>query len=341
MDKRVALAVAGSGKTQHIIDKLDIDCRALIVTYTVNNAANLRKRILKKFGFVPEGIRVYTYFSFLISFCLRPIAGNDIKIKGVCYDIPPKYAKRNSTPHYLTKNNRIYHSRISKLIIDCDGISDVSSRIETYFDFFCIDEVQDFAANDFNFLCELSTTKIEILLVGDFFQHTFDTSRDGNTRNNLHANFKHYLDNIEKAGYKLDLDTLSHSFRCSPTICRFVTDQIGIPIQSHRTDEVIIEVLEGARIKEVFFDDAVIKLFFKESNKYVGWTDNWGNTKGLDDFEDVCVVLNPTTLKAFENKALTGLAPSTANKLYVACTRAKRNLYFVSQKELLKYQAKI
>jgi ATP-dependent exoDNAse (exonuclease V) beta subunit len=82
----------------------------------------------------------------------------------------------------------------------------------------------------------------------------------------------------------------------------------------------------------------VIKLFFKESNKYVGWTDNWGNTKGLDDFENVCVVLNPTTLKAFEKKNLSELAPSTANKLYVACTRAKRNLYFVSQKELLKYQ---
>lgn len=83
MDKRVVLAVAGSGKTQHIIDKLDINSRALIVTYTVNNTTNLKKRILNKFGVMPKGVRVYTYFSFLISFCVRPIVGNDMKIKGL------------------------------------------------------------------------------------------------------------------------------------------------------------------------------------------------------------------------------------------------------------------
>ena len=34
MDKRVILAVAGSGKSSTIIDKLDENIRALIVTYT-------------------------------------------------------------------------------------------------------------------------------------------------------------------------------------------------------------------------------------------------------------------------------------------------------------------
>ena len=69
MDKRVVLAVAGSGKTQHIIDKLNEDSRALIVTYTVNNTVNIKNRILKKLGHMPNGVRVYTYFSFLMSFC--------------------------------------------------------------------------------------------------------------------------------------------------------------------------------------------------------------------------------------------------------------------------------
>lgn len=339
MDKRVVLAVAGSGKTQHIIDKLELNSRALIVTYTVNNTSNLKKRILRKFGVMPKGIRVYTYFSFLMSFCIRPIVGNDIKIKGVSYSEPPRFAKRNSHEHYVSNGHRLYHNRIAKMMIDCDAVSDISERIEKYFDFFCVDEVQDFAANDFNLLCELSKMNVEMLFVGDFYQHTFDTSRDGPIQKNLHKDCDKYLTRLKGAGYTIDLDTLSHSYRCSPTVCRFVSDNIGIPIGSHRTDEVDIELIQdGEYIKRLLTDDSIVKLFFKESNKYIGWTDNWGNTKGLDDFSDICIVLNPTSLTAFTKGQLNDLAPSTLNKLYVACTRAKGSIYFVAQRSLNEYK---
>lgn len=78
-------------------------------------------------------------------------------------------------------------------MMDCDGVSDISERIEKYFDFFCVDEVQDFAANDFNLLCQLSKMDVEVLFVGDFFQHTFDTSRDGNIQKTYIATMKHIL----------------------------------------------------------------------------------------------------------------------------------------------------
>lgn len=339
MDKRVVLAVAGAGKTQHIIDKLDINSRALIVTYTVNNTTNLKKRILNKFGVIPKGIRVYTYFSFLMSFCVRPIIGNDIKIKGISYSDPPKFAKRNTHAHYISQGDRLYHNRISKMMMDYDSISDISKRIEKYFDFFCVDEVQDFAANDFNLLCQLSIMDVEILFVGDFFQHTFDTSRDGNIQKNLHNHYETYLTKLKDSGYTIDLDTLSHSYRCSPTVCRFVTEQIGITISSHRQDEVSIALIDdNEHIKRLFSDDSIVKLFFKESYKYLGRTDNWGNTKGLDDFADICIVLNPTTFTAYKKGRLATLAPSTLNKLYVACTRAKGNVYFVSQRLLDEYK---
>lgn len=340
MDKRVVLAVAGSGKTQHIIDKLNEDSRALIVTYTVNNTANIKKRILKKFGHMPNGVRVYTYFSFLMSFCVRPIVGNNIKIKGVIYSEPPKYAKRNTHAHYINKGHKLYHNRIAKMMMDCEGVSDISERIEKYFDFFCVDEVQDFAANDFNLLCALSATKVEILMVGDFYQHTFDTSRDGNTQGNLHKNgLDKYLEQLKKSGYAIDFETLSHSYRCSPSVCQFVRDSIGIPIESHRDDEVAIQYINAReQVDTLQKDDAIIKLFYQESNTYLGWTDNWGNTKGLDDFEDICIVLNPGTLKAYEKGELNCLAPSTANKLYVACTRAKGNVFFVPEKMLSEFK---
>ena len=63
---------------------------------------------------------------------------------------------------------------------------------------------------------------VEVLFVGDFFQHTFDTSRDGNIQKELHNNYEAYLCKFKDAGYIIDLDILSHSYRCSPTVCRFV-----------------------------------------------------------------------------------------------------------------------
>ncbi len=64
MDSKLILAVAGSGKTRYLIESLNLEERSLIVTYTINNTENLRKRVIKKFGFMPENIRIYTYFSF-------------------------------------------------------------------------------------------------------------------------------------------------------------------------------------------------------------------------------------------------------------------------------------
>ena len=152
MDKRVVLAVAGSGKTQYIIDRLNEDSRALIVTYTINNTENLKKRILRRFGFMPKGIRVYTYFSFIMSFCVRPIVLDSARIKGITYSEAPRFAKRNTPRHYVDFNRRLYHNRIAKFVIDQGCIPLISERIEKYFDLFCVVEVHDFAANDFNLL---------------------------------------------------------------------------------------------------------------------------------------------------------------------------------------------
>jgi DNA helicase IV len=49
-------------------------------------------------------------------------------------------------------------------------------------------------------------------------------------------------------------------------------------------------------------------------------------------------VLNPKTLKAFNSGELVKLSPTTKNKLYVACTRAKGSLYFVPEKSLKHYK---
>lgn len=344
MDKRVVLAVAGAGKTTYIIDQLKEDSRALLITYTDNNTRNLKNRVIKKFGYVPESIRVLSYFTFIYNYCLKPLYGYELKLKGINFiqQMPKQIlrTKKNTREHYIDSCQRIYSNRISKIIIEFNLMPNVLDRLKRYFDSIYIDEIQDFAANDFNFVCQLSCFDVSLLLVGDFFQHTFDTSRDGSTRKSLHDNFKKYCKELEEAKYLIDTETLSKSYRCPPEICEFVADKLGIHIESHKPTGGAVKFIDNAEyIDAIFNDDNIVKLFYESSNKYPGNTDNWGNVKGLDDFEDVCVVLNPTTLKAYKSNTLSSLAPMTKNKFYVACTRTKQNLYFIDQTKLKKYRA--
>lgn len=343
MDKRVVFAVAGSGKTSSIVDSVEEDSRYLIVTYTDNNTRHLKNRIIQKLGRIPAGVRVYSYFAFLYSFCYRPLCGYEVNTKGINFNYPlPTNAQRslkNSKGHYIDKNERLFASRIAKLLIEFDVVPEVIERIETFFDLLCIDEVQDFAANDFNFMCALANANVKMLLVGDFYQHTFDTSRDGNTQKNLHSCFEKYCKKFTSAGFSIDFESLSHSYRCGPCVCSFVQKELEIEILSHRSDQVEVRLVEDSReIEGIYLNDTIAKLFYQKSSCYYGYTENWGNTKGLDHFQDICVVLNPTTFRAFQSGQLSKLPPTTKNKLYVACTRAKGNLYFVSEKKLRKYR---
>jgi DNA helicase-2/ATP-dependent DNA helicase PcrA len=333
MDKRVVFAVAGSGKTQLIISGLTEQSRALIITYTEKNTANLKSRVLQKFGYIPTGIRIYTYYKFLYSFCFKPILGHRIKSKGITWDNkPPKFAKQTSIKYFMDKSYRLYGNRISKLLMAEGAVPELISRIEKYFDHVYIDEVQDFAGNDFNLLSELANAEVHQLLVGDFFQHTFDTSRDGNVNVKLHDDYAKYQEKLQKSGFTVDVEHLSHSYRCSPQVCEFVTEQIGIELGSHRGDETLVYYVECKKqAKQLYENSSTVKLFYQASNRYPGFTENWGATKGEDCYEDVCIVLNPNTLKYFLDNDLSNLKAQTKNKLYVACTRAKGNLYFVSE----------
>lgn len=343
MDKRIVFAVAGSGKTRSIIELIGEDSRCLIVTYTENNAAELKSRVIRKLGSIPRGVRIYTYFTFLYSFCFRPLCGYEARSRGINFEFPlsmrVQRSKKNSQEHYMDSNRRLYASRLAKYLIEYNVDKEVIDRLERFFDFVCIDEVQDFAANDFNLLCNLAGANVNMLLVGDFYQHTFDTSRDGATQKNLHKSFEKYCQQIEKAGYMLDLTALSHSHRCSPDVCTFVTNNLGIDIQSHRTDSVQVRLVsDDQEIEKIFHDHSVVKLYYQRCDLYPGNSENWGNTKGLDHFTDVCVVLNPGTMKHFDAKSLDKLPAMTLNKLYVACTRAKGDLFFISEDQLKKYR---
>ena len=90
MDKVIFFAVAGAGKTTHIINSLSAEKRSLIITYTNNNFENLSKKIADKFcGKWPYGITLMTFFQFLYRFCYKPFLSDIINAKGIIYEANP------------------------------------------------------------------------------------------------------------------------------------------------------------------------------------------------------------------------------------------------------------
>ena len=344
MDKRVIFAVAGAGKTTHIINSLSKKKRALIITYTENNFNHLRDKVIQKFGYIPENITIQKYFTFLYSFCYNPFFRYVIKASGINWDHPPISTlkiKRNSIKFYLDDYSRLYHNRIAKLVTFNNGVKDIINRLEKYFDELYVDEVQDFGGHDFNLLKEICMASIKINLVGDFYQHTFDTSRDGNTNKNLYIDFSKYKKHFEKIGISIDTETLSKSYRCPPSVCNFIKDKLRIEIESNIFTEHSVEYISDTKtIENIFYNDKIVKLFYQENQKYPCFSNNWGASKGLDSYHDVCISLYPQALKSFCKNDFSTLVASSRNKLYVACTRTNGNLFFVSESELKKFQIK-
>lgn len=330
MDRRLILAVAGSGKTTYLIKLINLEKSFLIVTYTENNLYNIRRRIINKFGYMPNNITIMTYFKFLIHVCYRPFLKDEIKAKGITWNIPENYTRyMKGKLYYMTKNGFLYYNRLSKL---CQTYcaKDIKERIEKFYDCYMFDEIQDLGGHDFDFIQNILPTNIDCILVGDFYQHTFETSNDGNIATGLYKDYTKYKKKWSKTRIEIDEKTLSNSYRCSPTICNFVSQHLGIKIASHRHDNSAIHIINKQdEADKLFRDDSKVKLFYKEAQKYPCISENWGNSKGLDSFQNICIVLNKTTLKAFNENKLNQLPQSTLNKFYVACTRAKGDIYFI------------
>ena len=332
MGKKLIFAVAGSGKTSLILKSIDDAKRSRIIAYTNENLRSIEASIIEKYGHLPKHIHVRSYFSFLYGFCLRPYISYKLRDNAYTWKAPPKSrAKTTDTSYYVNSRRYLYGNRAAKLVSAGGLIDKVRRRLERYYDDFYVDEVQDFAAHDFNFLLELSAADIDILLVGDFFQHTFDTSRDASVQKNLHKRGPNaYLKEFESAGFEIDTVSLEKSWRCSPTVCEFIRSKIGINIYSTRTDDTKVYLVEGeSEALKLFDDDDKVKLFYQNSRKYPCHSNNWGKSKGLNQYGDVCVVLNTATARAFENNKITELPEVTRNKLYVACSRARGDLYIL------------
>lgn len=334
MDKKVMFAVAGSGKTTTIINSITRDKRFLIITYTNSNYDNLAEKIVSKYnGSWPENVTLMKFFQFLYRFCYRPFLADQYKARGIVFESNSNfYLSNNQKSYYLTSSGYFYSNRLSLFLERTGVIDNIRDRIKTYFDVFIIDEVQDIAGRDFTFLEHIMETNVDMLFVGDYFQHTYDTSRDGNANKNLFDNQIQYEERFLAKNVILDHKTLVNSWRCSRSVCDFISANLGITIHSNRSDDTSICFVDDEENREVILNDnRIIKLHYQNSSKFGVGHKNWGDTKGEDCYQDVCIMLNKTTMKKCKTGKLSELRPLTRNKLYVAITRAHGNVYFMEE----------
>jgi len=121
------LASAGSGKTTQIArETTAMSDNILIVTYTNENCSNIINKIERMIGYIPKNITILSWYNFIMRECCRPfqscITGD--RIVNFCYEEPPRYAKKDTIPYFLTKTNKLYSEHAVRFAIKCNGIID-------------------------------------------------------------------------------------------------------------------------------------------------------------------------------------------------------------------------
>lgn len=134
------------------------------------------------------------------------------------------------------------------------------------------------------------------------------------------------------AGITYDDKTLIKSWRCGEPVCKYVREQLGINIYSNKGEQGGVEFVDSDdKINEIWLNPEIVKLHYQKASTFGSGHRNWGDIKGEDCYQDVCVLLNKTTMQAYKKGNLQNLAASTRNKLYVALTRAKGRVYLVEE----------
>lgn len=359
MAKRVILAVAGAGKTYRICHSIDPEKRNLILAFTHENIFNIQRELIHAFGSIPEHTTVSTFHAFVYhnlvlpyepsiasyfdceSFASRGVTTispppQRIKVGSKKIVANPKYAVKTKLRHYVDDGSRYYCTTLSELALQvrCHKVALVdraSDRLNLFYDACYIDEFQDFRGHDYDLIVKLAKKLNGITLVGDYYQHSVSGRNNAGkpfVKNREEVCYSDFLDGLHREGFEIDETSLSLSRRCSPSVCAFIQNKLAIQIASAGRNKGRI-VWVDKNPDAILMDDSITKLVYKESDSYSFRSINWGYSKG-DTIDCACVVLTNSFEKlGDENFSTRGISRSTINKLYVALTRSRGDVYLI------------
>jgi DNA helicase-2/ATP-dependent DNA helicase PcrA len=368
MDKRIILAVAGAGKTYHICHEVEPQKRSLILAYTHENIHNIKNELKDAFGQIPESTTVMTFDSFVYRHFICPYEPTisayfgleEFQSNGITTIEPPskniskkgrsspnpKYKNKKNFEHYITSVKQYYCANISELVTYVNKsktslIKRASNRLNLFYDQIFIDEFQDFREYDYDLIVELSKYLNSILLVGDYYQHSVSAINNSGKpfkKGKEDVCYADFVSNLKKLKFNIDENTLNKSRRCSKDICDFVKGKLRINIESTGSNVGEVKWVNENDIDAILRTPNILKLVYKKAANYTFEAMNWSYSKG-NTVEAACIILTDKfELLDANNFSLTGIPTPTINKLYVAMTRSKGDLFLIKASDFKKYK---
>jgi DNA helicase-2/ATP-dependent DNA helicase PcrA len=336
------VASAGSGKTTYLIDEaLKIkDKKVLITTYTEANDHEIRQKFIQKNGCVPKNITIQTWFSMLLQHGVRPFQGyaieNDITGMILVQGQSARGTRETDQRHYFSKELKIYSDKLCKFVLKCNNSSGgkVISRLARIYGHIFIDEVQDLAGYDLEFIKLLCTSTVNIVLVGDPRQGTFSTNNSRKNQKYRRSEILNYFNDNEIEGLEIQDALLTRNHRCVQSICvladslfpNFPQATSGNTTGTSDTGVFLVKT-EDVENYILNYPVTILRDSKRTTVSQSAQVMNFGASKGLT-FDRVLIYPTGPITKWLNNRT-SELADASRAKLYVAITRAKYSIAFV------------
>lgn len=338
---RVTLAVAGSRKTQSIVDACadgGSAKRRLALTFTIAGQMELESRLrASRPGGTPV---VMGWFTFLLRHVVRPylpLAFPGVVLRGMNYEGDPGlYAKGQK--RYFDSSGRVYGKHLAKLarVVSEASRGAAVDRIAHIFDEIYLDEVQDLTGSDLYILEELMVNpEIDVHMVGDVRQSVISTNpRDPNLKKYKGLGMIGWFEGQSASGL-LEIEHSTRTWRSNQAIATFsdtlfpdysfeptvsmqmmATGHDGVFAIAESDVEAYLRKFDPQPLRPSIVTASTVNLPFQ----------NFGKVKGLT-FDRVLIYPTRPITDFLTNG--TALAAKSACGLYVAVTRAKFSVAFV------------
>jgi len=225
-NNHLTLAVAGSGKTQGIVNECAAVAksdRVLVLTYTSANQTEIENRIDTRVG-DHHNIMVSGWFSFLIAHFVRPYLPflyRGRHVQGFDFEgTPQMYLKTEDWSRYFNSEGAVYKVHLPQIALRINDASNgvCMRRLEKSYDRVLIDEVQDLCGYDLEVLSLLMDSNLRVEMVGDIRQAILATNgRESKNKKFMYMKIWDWFRAREKDG-SLTITQQRDSWRCRPEI---------------------------------------------------------------------------------------------------------------------------
>jgi DNA helicase-2/ATP-dependent DNA helicase PcrA len=340
----LTLAVAGSRKTQSIVDACQSappGRRILVVTYTLNNQAELRRRLNK--APINAEVEVSGWFTFLIDHFIRPYLPFEFPSQEVTgFDEKSTYQVKvplGQVRRYFTVSGSLRSAHAAhlahRLAEKTNGLP--LRRLEKIYDEVYIDEVQDLGGYDLEILESLISSAVALHMVGDVRQAILSTSlAEPKNKKYRDVSILRWFQKLSDEG-RIVIHERNQTWRCRAEIAAFA-DTLFDPVWGFAPTVSLNNHQSGhdgiflVRLEDV---DAYLEQYSPQPLRWsaASWKThshlafiNFGASKGLTRKR---VLIFPTDKMLALLARGTPLEISAAARLYVGVTRAEQSVAFV------------